>query len=94
MNNLIEENNTQSTSEMQFNGRVALHKSTLKRLRHNLCLSQEHLVEKCREQGLFLSIASIKRAESGKRVLYNTAQVLACVLKVDIVEIIEPKEVC
>jgi transcriptional regulator with XRE-family HTH domain len=58
-------------------GRVRLDACHLKRLRHDLGISQETLSESCMRSRLSLSLASIKRAESGKPVLYRTARHLA-----------------
>lgn len=58
-------------------GRVRLDACHLKRLRHDLGISQETLSELCLRSRLSLSLASIKRAETGKPVLYRTARHLA-----------------
>lgn len=63
-------------------GRVSLDGSQLKQLRARAGLSQEALAERCLEQRLCVSIASIKRAETGKPVLYRTARHLASVYQV------------
>ncbi len=60
-------------------GRLVLDAKCLKQLRKRLGLSQEALAQRCFEQRLCVSIASIKRAESGKPVLYRTARHLATV---------------
>ncbi|KAF0814097.1 hypothetical protein IGB42_00994 [Andreprevotia sp. IGB-42] len=65
-------------------GRVLLDAGTLKRLRKKQGLSQETLAEACIDQHLCVSIASIKRAETGKAVLYRTARHLAVVFSVDV----------
>lgn len=55
-------------------GRVALDRDKLKAHRRKLGLSQEQMAFQCAEQGLYVSIASLKRAEAQKRVLYRTAR--------------------
>ncbi|WP_240609818.1 helix-turn-helix domain-containing protein [Billgrantia endophytica] len=67
-----------------LNGRLALDSSGLKRHRKRLGLSQEALAQHCFDRRLCVSIASIKRAESGKPVLYRTARHLATVYDVDV----------
>ncbi|WP_220702143.1 AAA family ATPase [Trinickia fusca] len=56
----------------------------LKGLRKNLGISQETLAERCFNKQLCVSIASIKRAETGKPVLYRTARHLADIFEVDV----------
>jgi transcriptional regulator with XRE-family HTH domain/tetratricopeptide (TPR) repeat protein len=63
-------------------GRVLLDATLLKRLRKTRGLSQEALADLCFQQQLCVSIASIKRAETGKIVLYRTARHLAQVFDV------------
>lgn len=63
-------------------GRVLLDATLLKRLRKTRGLSQEALADLCFQQQLCVSIASIKRAETGKIVLYRTARHLAQVFGV------------
>ena len=58
-------------------GRVSLDGATLKLLRAKCGLSQEALAERCVARRLCVSIASIKRAETGRPVLYRTARGLA-----------------
>ena len=58
-------------------GRVVLSKEELKSLRRRLGASQEKVAFLCAEQGLCVSIASLKRAETSKNVLYRTARDLA-----------------
>lgn len=65
-------------------GRVSLDGGQLKQLRARAGLSQEALAERCLEQRLCVSIASIKRAETGKTVLYRTARHLASVYEVPV----------
>jgi transcriptional regulator with XRE-family HTH domain len=62
---------------MSPDGRVHLNAALLKVLRKGRALSQEALAELCFSMQLCVSIASIKRAEAGKSVLYRTARHLA-----------------
>lgn len=62
----------------------------LKRLRKGQGLSQEELARVCFDQRLCVSIASIKRAETGKPVLYRTARHLAEVYRVDVARLLAP----
>ncbi|KQV79442.1 hypothetical protein ASD15_19125 [Massilia sp. Root351] len=68
-------------------GRVLLDATLLKRLRKARGLSQEALADLCFQQQLCVSIASIKRAETGKIVLYRTARHLAQVFGVALEEL-------
>lgn len=65
-------------------GRVLLDATLLKGLRKQHGLSQETLAEACLNRHLCVSIASIKRAETGKPVLYRTARHLANAFDVDV----------
>jgi len=65
-------------------GRVLLDAGLLKGLRKQRGLSQETLAEACLNRHLCVSIASIKRAETGKPVLYRTARHLATAFQVDV----------
>ncbi|MFC3282630.1 helix-turn-helix domain-containing protein [Litchfieldella rifensis] len=56
----------------------------MKQHRKRLGLSQEALAEYCFDRRLCVSIASIKRAESGKAVLYRTARHLAEIYGVEV----------
>lgn len=58
-------------------GRLKLCTQTLKGLRRQRCLSQEEVASECMERRIRLSIASIKRAETGNAVLYRTAREFA-----------------
>eukprot|EP01031_Cornospumella_fuschlensis_P003661 gene3661-4572_t len=69
-------------SPLPQDGRVLLDATLLKRLRKTRGLSQEALADLCFQQQLCVSIASIKRAETGKIVLYRTARHLAQVFGV------------
>ncbi|WP_256256415.1 helix-turn-helix domain-containing protein [Pseudomonas agarici] len=65
-------------------GRVLLDGTLLKGLRKQHGLSQETLAEACLNRHLCVSIASIKRAETGKPVLYRTARHLASAFDLDV----------
>jgi transcriptional regulator with XRE-family HTH domain len=67
-----------------LDGRIALDAALLKTLRKTRGLSQEALAELCANQQLAVSIASIKRAETGKVVLYRTARHLATIFELDV----------
>lgn len=70
------------------NGRIPLDVSHLKVLRQRACLSQEAVSEGCLEKRLCVSLASIKRAEAGKAVLYRTARHLATFYGVEVITLI------
>ena len=59
------------------NGRLALQHKTLKALRYQCCMSQEEVAAECWRLRIRVSIASLKRAETGKAVLFRTARELA-----------------
>ncbi|PFH10024.1 putative ATPase [Collimonas sp. PA-H2] len=65
-------------------GRIVLNAGLLKGMRKERGISQEALAELCFTKQLCVSIASIKRAETGKPVLYRTARHLATILGVDL----------
>ena len=73
-----------------MDGRLLLNSRNLKILRKKKGLSQEKLAEKCKENRIQVSIASIKRAETGKQVLYRTAAALACYYQVSIDDLCQP----
>jgi transcriptional regulator with XRE-family HTH domain len=65
-------------------GKITLSPAKLKTLRRACGLSQESLAQRCFEKRLSISIASIKRAETGKPVLYRTARHMAQLYQVDL----------
>ncbi len=71
-------------------GRVFLVSSVLKNLRQSRLQSQEEMAEACAEGRFRVSIASIKRAETGKPVLYRIARELARYFDVPVEYIVEP----
>lgn len=72
------------TATTPQDGRLILDPQRLKRHRQQLGLSQEALAQHCFDQRLCVSIASIKRAERGRPVLYRTARHLATAYEVDV----------
>jgi hypothetical protein len=58
-------------------GQVVLSKSTLCRLREARCMSQEELVHDFERRNIRVSIATIKRAETGHAVRYRIVRELA-----------------
>lgn len=78
------------TAATSQDGRLALDRDSLKRHRQRLGLSQEALAQHCFDRRLCVSIASIKRAESGRPVLYRTARHLAEVYGVPVAELAVP----
>lgn len=70
-------------------GKVVLCNKTLKLHRKRLCLSQEGLAFCSSEKNSLVSLATIKRAESGRQVNYNTARKLARVFGVDAIDLID-----
>ena len=69
-------------------GRIKLNIATLKQKRKHFGLSQEALALHSFELKIYLSVASIKRAESGKAVLYRTAKQFAKLYNLPIEELI------
>jgi len=65
-------------------GRIVLHPARLKALRKKHGWSQEVLADRSVTQRRWVSIASIKRAETGKSVLYRTARNLALLFQVEL----------
>jgi len=64
-------------NESRQDGRIVLDKDMLKQLRRSLGASQEKVAFLCAEQGLCVSVASLKRAETSKNILYRTARDIA-----------------
>ena len=69
-------------------GRVSLNRDVLMKLRREKGLSQELVALMCAEQRLCVSIASIKRAETGKNILYRTARDISIFFDVDLTDIV------
>ena len=70
-------------------GKVVLNQHELKTLRKGRGLSQDGLAQLCMASKLCVSIASIKRAETGKPVLYRTASHLARIYRVALDTLLE-----
>lgn len=70
-------------------GRLPLNGDLLKQLRKQKGLSQERLAEQCAESRLYVSLSSIKRAESGNSILYRTAKELATFYSVEVEDLIQ-----
>ncbi len=70
------------------NGRLALNQARLRALRKAVGLSQEAMADLCASQHLCISLASIKRAEAGKAVLYRTARHLARFFQIELMLLI------
>lgn len=68
-------------------GRIHLNTELLKDLRQERCWSQESLANRCFDKGLRVSLSSVKRAETGKKVLYRTALDLARIYQVPVNEL-------
>jgi len=69
--------------------RLILDVGELRRLRKSQALSQESLAYACEQRQLRVSIATIKRAESGKPVSYRTARELARYFGVELKQIVQ-----
>ncbi|WDE96622.1 transporter substrate-binding protein [Lentisphaera profundi] len=73
---------------MNENGRISLNGEKIKKSRQKMILSREMFVQKSIEQKCYMSISTLKRAESGAKVYYNTAIDIAKVLKVEVTELL------
>lgn len=73
-------------------GRVFLVSEILKDLRGGKLQSQEEMAFACSDQKIRVSIASIKRAETGKPVIYRVARELARYFNVPVQTLIRPEE--
>ena len=74
-------------------GKIGLNPSLLKTLRKKHGYSQESLAQLCLSKRLCVSVASIKRAEAGKSVLYRTARHLAEIYRVELTTLITPSTI-
>lgn len=68
-------------------GRVLLDKTALRTLRQSRLLSQQDLADDCWRRNIRVSIATIKRAESGRAVRYRIARELARCFEVPVANI-------
>ena len=69
-------------------GRVRLDSAALRSLRQSRLLSQQDLADDCWRRNIRVSIATIKRAESGRAVRYRIARELARCFEVPVVKLI------
>jgi DNA-binding XRE family transcriptional regulator len=71
------------SSDLQ-RGRILLDRAALRTLRQGRLLSQQDLADDCWRRNIRVSIATIKRAESGRAVRYRIARELARCFEVPI----------
>lgn len=69
-------------------GKVALDDRELRRLRHERLLSQQDLADECWKRNIRVSLATIKRAESGRFVRFRIARELARCFEVPVEQIL------
>ncbi|MGO1002000.1 helix-turn-helix domain-containing protein [Lysobacter sp. CA196] len=69
-------------------GQVVLDKALLRRLRQSRLLSQQDLADDCWRRNIRVSIATIKRAESGRAVRFRIAHELARCFDVPVMRIV------
>lgn len=69
-------------------GQVVLDSAQLRRLRQNRLLSQQDLADDCWRRNIRVSIATIKRAESGRAVRFRIAHELARCFGVPVMDLI------
>lgn len=74
-------------------GRVFLVKDVLKSLRNEKLQTQEEMAESCQQGRFRVSIASIKRAEIGRPVLFRVARELARYFNVPVERIVKMRPV-
>ncbi|HLO93689.1 MAG TPA: helix-turn-helix transcriptional regulator [Burkholderiaceae bacterium] len=74
-------------------GRVFLVKDVLKSLRNEKLQTQEEMAESCQQGRFRVSIASIKRAEIGRPVLFRVARELARYFNVPVEKIVKMRPV-
>jgi transcriptional regulator with XRE-family HTH domain len=77
-----------ATASPAHDGKLTLNPARLKSLRRAWGMSQESLAQLCVDKHLSISIASIKRAEAGKPVLYRTARHLAQLYQVELASLV------
>lgn len=73
-----------ATAAPARDGKLTLSPARLKSLRRACGMSQEALAQVCVDRRLNISIASIKRAEAGKPLLYRTARHFARLYQVEL----------
>ncbi|MGO4775900.1 helix-turn-helix domain-containing protein, partial [Lysobacter sp. 2RAB21] len=69
-------------------GQVVLDGAVLRRLRQDRLLSQQDLADECWRRNIRVSIATIKRAESGRAVRFRIAHALARCFEVPVMQIV------
>jgi DNA-binding XRE family transcriptional regulator len=69
-------------------GSITLDGNELRRLRHSRLMSQQELADHCERRHVRVSIATIKRAESGARVRFRVARELARCFEVPVLQIV------
>lgn len=69
-------------------GQVVLDSAELRRLRHSRLLSQQDLADHCWRRNIRVSIATIKRAESGRAVRFRIAHELARCFEVPVMRLV------
>lgn len=69
---------------MELNGRIRLDGQKIKELRALQYLSREMFSSKSQQMGCYLSISTLKRAESSNKIYFRTAQDIASILKVSL----------
>ena len=76
------------TSRLFRHGSISLDCNELRRLRHSRLMSQQELANHCELRRYRISIATIKRAESGRRVRFRVARELARCFDVPVLQIV------
>lgn len=69
-------------------GRIVLDRALLRHLRQSRLLSQQDLADECWRRNIRVSIATIKRAESGHAVRFRIARELARCFDVPVMQIL------
>lgn len=76
------------TKPLLDRGQVVLDRDLLRRLRQSRLLSQQDLADDCWRRNIRVSIATIKRAESGRAVRFRIAHELARCFDVPVMRIV------
>lgn len=74
--------------ELVTRGRILLSADMLRRLRHGQMLSQQDMADDCWRRNFRISIATIKRAESGHAVRFRIARELARYFNVSVTDLV------
>ncbi len=72
-----------------MDGKLRLNANKLKSLRKKKSISQETMANQCFSSGQQISLATLKRAELGRPILYRTAKCLASFFSVELNDILE-----